>query len=264
MDTKRSRVIDGVTMPGTIFTGRYSMQDKEREHMHPTNNTARLAGVLYLVMGVPAVFSYQYVHHTLMVHGNAAATANNILASEMLFRMGIVSELISVIAFIFLVRALYRLLNAVDKGQASLMVTLVLLSIPISFLNVLNEIAALTLLRGADFLSLLDKPQRDSLAMLFLGLHGDGLNLATIFWGLWLFPFGVLVMRSGFIPRILGVLLIPNGLAWLVVSLTTLLFPTYLNVVNRFAIIPELGELWIMAWLLIKGVKVPLSAAPAS
>lgn len=89
----------------------------------------------------------------------------------------------------------------------------------------------------------------------FLGLHGDGVSLAYVFWGLWLFPFGVLVMRSGFLPRILGVLLIIDCFALVVVSLTGLLLPTYLDVVNRFAIIPELGELRIVAWLLIKGAK---------
>jgi hypothetical protein len=136
-------------------------------------------------------------------------------------------------------------------------VTLVLISVPITFLNVLNEIAALTLLHGDQLGSALDTPQRDALALLFLGLHGDGVNLANIFFGLWLFPFGLLVMRSGFLPRILGALLILNGFAWVAVSLTAFLLPAYLDLVNRIAIIPELGELWMMAYLLIKGVRVP-------
>jgi hypothetical protein len=232
--------------------------------MHPTNNTARVAGALYLLSGLPAVFSYVYVPSTLFVHGNATATANNILASEMLFRVSIVSELFSVVAFIFLVRALYRLLNGVDKKHASLMVTLVLLSVPISFLNVVNEIAALTLLRGADFLSVFDKRQLEALAMLFLRLHSQGLFVAQIFWGLWLFPFGVLVMRSGFIPRILGVLLIAACFGYLAASLTELLLPSYWNVVNRFTIIlGAAGEGSIILWLLIKGAKVQPLAAPA-
>jgi hypothetical protein len=115
--------------------------------------------------------------------------------------------------------------------------------VPITFVNVLNEIVALRLLHGASFLSVFDKPQRYALAMLFLGLHGDGVTLANIFWGLWLFSFGVLVMISRFLPRILGVLLIINSFAFVVVSLTGLLLPAYLDVVNRFAIIPELGKL---------------------
>lgn len=178
--------------------------------MHPTVKTARVAGLLYLLMGLPAAFSLIYVPRTLIVHGDAAATATNILAHEMLFRIGIVCELVNAAGFIFVVRALYRLLNEVNKTQASLMVTLFLISVPISFLNVLNEIAALTLMHGAGFLSVFERPQRDALAMLFLGLHDHGIGVAAIFWGLWLFPFGILVMRSGFFPRILGLLLIIN------------------------------------------------------
>jgi hypothetical protein len=178
----------------------------------------------------------------------------------MIFRGCTVSELVGAILFVFLVRTLYRLLTGVDKTYASLMVTLVLVSVPITSLNVLNDIIALTLLHGAKFLSVFDQPQRDALAMLFLGLHGDGITLANIFNGLWLVPFGILVMRSGFIPRILGMLLIADGCALVAVSLTALLLPAYLDIVSRVAIIPELGELWMMAWLLIRGVRV----APAS
>jgi hypothetical protein len=128
--------------------------------------------------------------------------------------------------------------------------------------NEVNNIAALILFRGADFLSVFDKPQLDALGMLFLRLRGQGLVVNEIFWGLWLFPFGLLVMRSGFIPRILGVLLIVNGFAYLVASLTSLLLPAYAGVVNQLLLIPETGELWVMLWLLIKGVRVqPLAAA---
>jgi hypothetical protein len=212
-------------------------------------------------MVLPAPFSLIYIPHTLIVRGDATTTANNILAHDMLFRIGIVFELFTAVGFIFVVRALYRLLSGVNKAHASLMVTLFVVSVPISFLNVLNNIAALTLVRGADFLSVFDKPQRDALAMLFLGLHSQGIIVISIFWGLWLFPFGVLVMRSGFLPRILGILLIVNSFAYPAVSLTLWLLPSYLNVVNRFAMIAELGELWIVLWLLIKGAKdQPLDA----
>jgi Domain of unknown function (DUF4386) len=234
-----------------------------RENTNSIKKAARIAGALYLLSSVAAGVPLLYVPSRLIVDGDAAATANNVLASENIFRGAIVSELIGAILLIFLVRVLYRLLNGVDKTQASLMVTLVLISVLITFLNVLHEIAALAMMRGADFLSVFDKPQRDALAMLFLGLHGDGVNLANIFWGLWLFPFGVLVMSSGFIPRILGVLLIINCFALVVVSLTSLLLPSYEDLVKRIAIVPELGELWMMAWLLIKGAKVQPSPEPA-
>src|SRR3990172_5004190 len=133
--------------------------------MQPTNRTARVAGLLYLLMGIPAVFSFMYVSRTLIVRWDAAATANKILASETLFRLGIVAELISAVFFLLLVMALYRLLSGVNKNHARLMVGLVLVSVAITFVNVLNNIAALTLFRGGDFLAVFDKPQRDALAM---------------------------------------------------------------------------------------------------
>ncbi len=229
--------------------------------MYPTMRDARIAGALYALSGVPAVFSLKYVPGRLIVPGDAAATARNVLASESLFRAGVVGELVTAVMFTFVVLALHRVLNCVNRSHASVMVTLFMLSVPISFLNVLNEIGALALFRGADFLSVLGQPEREALGMLLLRLHGNGINLAAIFWGLWLFPFGILVMRSGFLPRILGVLLIVNGFAYPAVSLTSWLVPTYLTVVARFAIVAELGELWIMLWLLIKGITVQPSAA---
>lgn len=228
--------------------------------MNSTQKTAVIAGALYLLSAAAAGVPLIYIPRVLIVDGNAAATTHNILASEMIFRSCIASELVGAIVFIFMVRVLYRLLSGVNETRASLMVTLVLISVPVTFLNVLNEIAALTLMRGADFLSVFDNAQRDALAMLFLGLHADGANVANIFWGLWFLPFGVLVICSGFFPRILGAWRVADGLALVAVSLIGLLLPVPLIIVSRIAIIPELGELWMMVWLLVKGVRV----APAN
>ena len=195
--------------------------------MHPTDKAARVAGAVYLSMALTAPFSLIYIPRTLIVRGNATATANNILAHEMLFRLGIVADLISSVIFIVLAIALYRLLSGVNKTHASLMVGLVLVSAAVGFMNVLSNIAALTLFRGGEFLAVFDQPQRDALAMLFLRLHGQGYVINEIFWGLWLLPFGVLVMRSRFLPRILGVWLIMNGFAYLAISFTGLLLPPY-------------------------------------
>lgn len=233
--------------------------------MHPTVKAARIAGAWYLLIAATAPFSLIYVPRRLIVPGDATATANNILGSEMLFRAGIVLELMAAVIFIFLALALYRLLSGVNKNHARLMVGLVLVSAAVGFLNVLNNIAALTLFRSADFLSVFEKPQLDALAYLFLRLHDQGLVLDQIFWGLWLFPFGMLVMRSGFLPRILGVLLIISGFAFVADSFTSLLLPSYARVVSQFILVPELvGELSIMFWLLIKGTKVQPLAAAAS
>jgi hypothetical protein len=129
------------------------------------------------------------------------------------------------------------------------------------FLNVLNDIAALILVSGASFLSVFETPQRDALAYLFLRLHGQGIIVASIFWGLWLFPFGLLVIRSGFIPR---VLLMIAGSGYLVSSFTTLVLPQYQRLLGSFALILGLGELPIIFWLLIWGAKMKRSDSPAS
>jgi len=232
--------------------------------MHPTDKAARIAGAIYLSMVVTAPFSLIYVPGKLIVRGDATATANNVLAHETLFRLGIVADLITSIIFICVALALYRLLSGVNKTLASLMVALVLVSAAVGFINVLNNIGALILFRGSDFLTVLEKPQRDALGMLFLRLHGQGNVINEMFWGLWLFPFAVLVMRSRFLPRILGVWLVINGFAYLTISLTGLLFPQYMDKVNNIAFPVLFGELAIMLWLVIKGAKVQPLAASAT
>jgi hypothetical protein len=236
---------------------------RESEGMNSTKKTARTAGLLYLLMSIPGVFSLLYVPSTLIVRGDATATANRIVTSEFPFRTGIVCELIYATLFIFVARTLYRLLSEVNKTQASLMVTLAVVSVPITFLNVLNEIAALTLMRGGGFLSIFEKRQLDALAMLFLSLHGNGILLAQIFWGLWLVPFGLLVFKSGFLPRILGVLLIIACFGYVASSFTFLLLPSHGNIVSRFAIVLTLAEFPIILWLLIKGAKDQPLTGPA-
>ena len=223
--------------------------------MNSTKTTARIAGLLYLVNGLTGFFGIVYVPSRLIVAGNTAATAQNILASESLFRLGIVSELICAVEFVFLLWILYRLLGGVNKTHASLMMILGVAFVPVMCVNLLNEIAALTLLRGADFLLAVSQPQRQAMAMLFLDLHRYGYVIAWIF-GPWLFFFGLLVFKSGFLPRALGVLLIASCFGYLVDSLTPLLLPSYANLVGRIASIPlTLGEPAIILWFLIRGAK---------
>src|SRR6202158_2321704 len=192
-----------------------------------TRNPGRFAGLLYVLMSIPGFFALIYVPSKLIVHGSATATASNIAASETLFRLGIACNLIGQAGFIFVALALYELLKGVNQRHAVVMLTLILVGAPIALLNELNAIAALVLVRGADFLSVFDKAQRGALAMLFLNLHGYGFDVAGILWGLWLFPLGLLVYRSGFIPRILGVLLMLNTVTFPVNSLMWLVLPEY-------------------------------------
>ena len=233
--------------------------------MHPTDKAARVAGAIYLSMVFTAPLRLIYIPSTLFVQGNATATANNIAAHEWLFRFGIVGDLLTGTISIFLVLAFYRLFKAVDQNQATLMVILGgLMVAPIYFLNSLNDAAALLLARGADFLSVFQKPQRDAIAMLFLRLHHHGVVANEIFWGLWLFPLALLVLKSGFFPRFLGVWLIINGFAYVIDSFTGLLLPQYEDMVSNIMFPALFGELAFMLWLVIKGAKVqPLAVAPA-
>jgi hypothetical protein len=232
--------------------------------MRSTKNPGRFAGLLYLLTSIPGAFALIYVPSKLIVDGNAAATAGNIAASETLFGLGIAVQLISQAGFIFVALALYDLLKGVNRRHAWMMVTLIVVSIPIAFVNELNAIAALVLVRGADFLSVFEKPQRDALAMLFLRLHGHGFGVAEIFWGLWLFPLGLLVYRSRFLPRFLGVWLAIGGFAYVILSLTGILLPQYQDKVFSYSQPATLGELVFMLWLVIKGAAPPAMAATAS
>jgi hypothetical protein len=223
--------------------------------MDSIKKQARFAGVLYALIGITAPIGLVYVPGKLMVRGDATATADRIRAAGSLLRLGIASELFHQIVAVFLVLALFRLFRAVNEKHAVLMVVLSLLGVPIVMLNVLTEIAALTLLSGVNFLSVFDKPQLDALAFLFLRLHARGLDVAAFFWGLWLFPFAVLVIRSRFIPRALGYLMMIAGAAYVANSTVALVLPQYAAMVNPVAMILFAGELPIMFWLLIWGAK---------
>jgi hypothetical protein len=231
--------------------------------MHPTVRAARIAGAIYLSMVVTGPFSLMYVPGKLIVKGNATATAGNILAHETMFRLAIVADLLGSVIFICLAIALYRLFNGVNKTQARLLVGLVLVSSAVGFMNVVNNLAALLLFRGSDFLTVFDQPQREALGMLFVRLHSQGIVINELFWGLWLFPFALLVYQSRFLPRFLGVWLALGGFAYVILSLTGLLLPQYSGSVFTYSQPAFFGEIAIMLWLLIRGAnmkRVPQSA----
>ena len=223
--------------------------------MNTIKKQARVAGILYLSASITGALGLIYVPSTLIVSGDATMTASHIRASETLFRLGIASELIGFVIFIFVVLALYRLFKGVNEKHALAMAILLLVSIPISLLNALNDVAALILLSGADFLSVFETRQLDALAYVFVRLHGQGFVVAQIFWGLWLFPFGILVIRSGFIPRFLGYLLFIAGFGNVASSFSWLLLPSHAPIIDRFTGVLTAAELPIIFWLLIWGAK---------
>ena len=219
---------------------------------------ARLAGILYVLMGIPAWFSLMYIPSAFVVRGDATATARNIVTSQSLYRLGILSELVSQTIFLVLVLVLYDLFKDADRKQARLMVMLVGVSVAFEFANCLNLVAPLILLSGADFLAVFSKPQLDALALVFLKLRNDGLGIISLIWGLWLLPFGVLVIKSGFFPKGLGVLLIVACFAYVTDSITLIMLPVPIPVVSTVTLaLGGLGELAIVVWMIVVGAKTP-------
>jgi hypothetical protein len=224
--------------------------------VNPTKKAGHIAGVVYLSLILVAPFAMLYVPGKLIVRGNAAATADNILAHETMFRLSIFGDLIGHIIFICLAVVLYRLLGSMNKTWAMLMLSFVLVSAAVGFLNALNNIGAVILFRGGEFLDVIDKPQRDALGMLFVRLHNQGEFISEIFWGVWLFPFGLLVYRSRFLPRTLGIWLIIACFAWIALSITALFFPAHYSSVFAWLQPAFFAEMAIMLYFLIRGANV--------
>lgn len=229
--------------------------------MDSLKKSARVAGLLYLFVVLCGPFVLLYVPGKVNVPGDATATVNAILAHENLYRAGIAVGIISELVFVLAILALYRLLRGVDQVLATLMVVFILIDVPLAFLSTANQVATLAFARGADFLSVFDKPQRDALATLLIHIDRHGVIVSEVFWGLWLLPLGTLVYRSGFIPRFIGVWLVLNGLSYLVLSATGLFSPEHSNMVRNVTTPVLFGEVALMLWLLVRGVRVKSSSS---
>jgi hypothetical protein len=224
-----------------------------------------VAGFWYLLLVVIGPLRLVYIPTKLFVHGNASATVDNIAAHEWLFRFGIVGDLVCGVILIFLVLAFYRLFKGVDQNLAVLVVIFGgVMPALIDFVGVVSDAAALMVVREGGFLAAFDKPQRNALAVLFLKLRDHQNTAAEMLWGVWLLPLALLVYRSRFLPRFLGVWLAFGGLAYVILSLTGELLPQYQNKVFTYGQPAFFGELAIMLWLVIKGAKPPADAAVLS
>ena len=224
--------------------------------MDSNKSLARRAGLLYVLACSLAPFAYLYVPGVLLVEGDALATADRVRASENLLRAAIFAELYGVTLLIFAALALYQLFKNVDQKTSFLMAVMMLVSVPISYSNVLNNIAPLILLKNPAIAAVLDPGQVAAQVTLFLRLHNYGLVVNQIFWGLWLFPIGVLVMRSGFIPRWLGVPLFFAGAGYVLNSLGMLVLPPSLRWITENLQILGVGELpFFTFYLLIWGAR---------
>ena len=222
--------------------------------MNSLNKTARMAGFFYFIYMVITVPS-NICRDGFIVLGDAAATANNIMASEWLFRLSFVGDLLSAVFFLLAAWALYALLKSVNKDLALLFLLLNLGGVAVYSINLLNQFAAVLLLSGVDYLKVFQANQLQSLAMFFLDLHHNGYWISQIFFGAWLFPLGYLVYKSGFLPRILGIVLMVECFGWLMFPIQFFFFPGNLVLTYLSSAIGFIGEFSLMLWLLIMGAK---------
>ncbi len=221
--------------------------------MNSIDQTARMAGIFYLAFLLTFIFA-GIVRSKLVVLGDTAATVNNISASRWLFRFGFMSDVLSAVFFLLAAWALYVLLKPTNEKIALLFLLLNLAGVAIQSINMLNQLAALILLSGADYLKVFQTDQLQALAMSFLNLHKNGFMIAQIFYGAWLLPLGYLVFISGFLPRILGILLIIDCVGVLISFFQFFLFPGYEVITYPGLVASFIAEFSLSLWLLIKGV----------
>ncbi|HSP47312.1 MAG TPA: DUF4386 domain-containing protein [Clostridiaceae bacterium] len=222
--------------------------------MGTNKRTARLAGLIWLLMFIFGPMA-QIIRSRLFVTGDMGATAQNLMSNGSLFRLGFVSDLVMMVLFLLLPLVLYKLFSSVDKNLSILMVAMVMVSVPINMLNLLNEFAAFHLLSGAEYLKGIGTDQLTAQAMLSYDLYLHGYEIANVFFALWLVPLGLLVYKSGFLPKILGILLVVGGFGLFLEVFIYFLLPGY-EAVNTILLIPQtLSEFAFLVWILIKGIN---------
>jgi hypothetical protein len=217
--------------------------------------TAKMAGFLYFIYFVIHIFADVFGRSKLIVFGDAVATAQNIMASGWQFRIGIMSDLLAAVLFFLTAWALYGLLKPVNKNLALLFLLLNLGGVAIQCFSDLFLVASQLLLNGADYLKVFQTDQLQALAMLFLHLYKNGFMIAQIFYGAWLFPLGYLVFKSGFLPKILGIVLMVHCVTWLMTSLQFFLFPDFNAITYVSYPLGFIAEFGLTLWLLIMGAK---------
>jgi hypothetical protein len=222
--------------------------------MGTNKRTARLAGLIWLLMFITGPVA-QIIRSKLFVTGNIDATARNIMANEFLFRLGFVSDLLMMILFLLLPLVLYKLFYRVDINLSTLMVVLVIVSVPINMSNLLNEFAALHLLSGVEYLNAFGSNQLMANAMLSYDLYLHGYEIANVFFALWLIPLGLLVQKSVFLPKALGLFLVAGGFNLFLEVFIHFLFPGF-DTLKTILLIPQtLSEFAFLIWILFRGIN---------
>jgi len=226
--------------------------------MNSTKKTARLAGLFWLLAAVTGGFGLFYIRSYVIVPGDAAATVANIRAAEFLYRAAIVGTLLSQVFLFFFGLTLFRLFKEVHKGLATGLLTAIMLTVGIAVVNTLNHFGALLVSSQPDYLRVFNPEQLNALTMIFLRLaNGFGQGLLEIFWVLYFFPFGLLVIKSKYLPKILGILLMTMSVGYAINILDKFLIPQFHPLLfTRLAMtLGGLGGVLTMLWLLIKGAK---------
>ena len=223
--------------------------------MNTTQKAARIAGLLYLIYIVVHVFADVIGRSKLIVYGDAATTARNIMASAGQFQIGFIMDLLAAVLFLLTAWALYVLLQRVNKNLALLFLLLNLGGVAIQCASDLFLPASQLLLSGANYAKVFPADQLQALAMSFLYLYKNGFMIAQIFYGAWLFPLGYLVFKSGFLPRILGIVLMIHCCTWLMTSLQFFLFPGFTAITYVSWPLGFMAEFGLTVWLLVKGAK---------
>ncbi|WP_158847703.1 DUF4386 domain-containing protein [Saccharothrix deserti] len=224
--------------------------------MSSPKRAARVAGVLYLLLAVLNGAAEMYVRATIVQPGDAAATADNVVAHATLFRLGFVGDLVGIACLLFVAMALHRLLGHVDKNAAAAMVVFVTVAVALMCANLLNHFAALMVATDGSFATAFGPDGSDALVLMFLDLHHNGYLIAQVFFGLWLLPLGHLVRASGQFPRSLGVLLAVGCFSYLVDLLAKFLLPDLGAAASPFVLAPAVvAELWMIGCLLRNSVK---------
>jgi hypothetical protein len=253
-----------------VMTNTATMSDSDSTEASPSTNSqahrcaigraplkrrARIAGLWYLLMALGTAFGMGYVDPLLRAPSDGAATAHAIQSSEALFLAGCASTSLGLVAMLFLANALFELFVDVDRSWARLLVIFVVVGVTIALLNMANLLVGFRLAHGDGLPLAFDHAQRTGLMMTFLRAHRYGAAVATFFWGLWLFPFGLLILRSGFAPRVLGILMAAGCFPYLAHSAALLFFPDLAVSTARGLLLPTVGEVGTIAWLLVKGVS---------
>jgi hypothetical protein len=255
-------------MTTTIQTGIAQRTISVGSSVSSPKRLARIAGLLYLVVGILGAFAFAAVYSTMYVAGDAATTASNLVANAGLVRIGVAADLIQVAVWVFLSLTLFALLRHVSAYAARAMVVLVAIGASLSFVNILFEFEGMRVATDAAYVAAVGSAGSNALAMLLLDLQHYGYLIAGIFFGLWLVPLGYLAFKSGMFPRALGIALVVAGTSYLVDTLAAFVAPELTASIHPLAaLFGIVAEVWTLAYLLLKGVRSPLlmdRASPAA